>query len=217
MKSFGVLLAALVALTAQTPAVPARHLEYAFSVYPTVGQGGESGILSVDFEVPQADGTLRIHASQLWTNSLRPLEGDCDLRAGGTLRCDQGVTLSESLLLPMLAQDYFQNAAPGSQWQRSVHQGGKQVYTAVVTNLTAQPSSELRTLLVDSHASSEEFGACYCFGNRHLKWTDDTKIAYDRVGKVPVDVSDVRTYEPTASNFSQVNVALQLTKDSAAQ
>ena len=83
MKSLGLLLAAMLAFSGQTPAAAPRHLEYAFSVSPTVGDAGGSGTLSVDV-LDQASGVVSVHASQLWTNGVRAQQiADCDVVCQG--------------------------------------------------------------------------------------------------------------------------------------
>jgi hypothetical protein len=217
MKSLGLLLAAILAFSGQTPAP--RHLEYAFSVSPTVGSGGGSGTLSVDV-VNQSSGVVSVHASQLWTNGVRPRQiADCDIRADGGFTCDQtsSTSLAENVLFPLLARDYFSEASgSGSKWAHAYRIGGGDVYVAASTTLHTAGSNDGRILPVDLRGTFAEMGkVCYCAGNARHKWDDAGSIAYDLAGKIPAGVRDTRTYEPTASVFSQQTVVLQLTKDSA--
>jgi hypothetical protein len=220
MKSLGLLLAAMLAFSGQTPAAAPRHLEYAFSVSPTVGQGGGSGTLSVDV-VNRSSGMVSVHASQLWTNGVRPRQiADCDVRADGGFTCERTSSegsLAESVLFPLLARDFFGEASGGSsEWNRSYRIGGGSVYIATAVNLQTGGSSDGRVLPVTLRGTSAEMGkVCYCAGNARHKWNDEGSIAYDLAGKIPAGVRDTRTYEPTNSVFSQQTVVLQLTKDSA--
>jgi hypothetical protein len=220
MKSLGLLLAAMLAFSGQTPAAAPRHLEYAFSVSPTVGDAGGSGTLSVDV-LDQASGVVSVHASQLWTNGVRAQQiADCDVSAGGGFACAQlswEGSLAERVLLPLLASDFFSGASSaGSKWNRSYHVGGGSVYVAATMDLEAGGSSDGRVLPVTLRGTSAEIGKiCYCAGNSRHKWDDEGSIAYDLAGKIPAGIRDTRTYEPTKSVFSQQTVVLQLTKDSA--
>jgi hypothetical protein len=220
MKSLGLLLAAMLALSGQTPAAAPRHLEYAFSVSPTVGQGGGSGTLYVDV-LDQSSGVVSVHASQLWTNGVRPRQfADCDIHPDGSFTCDRPGSegsLAQSVLFPLLAQDFFSDAASqGAKWKRSYRIGGGTVYVAAAMELEASKSSDGRIVPVTLRGTSAEVGkVCYCAGNSRHKWDDDGSIAYDLAGKIPAGVRDTRTYQPTDSVFSQQTVVLQLTKDSA--
>jgi hypothetical protein len=220
MKSLGLLVAAMLAFSAQTPTAGPRHLEYAFSVSPTVGQGGGSGTLSVDV-VNQTSGTVSVHASQLWANGVRPRQiADCDVRADGGFTCERTSSegsLAESVLFPLLARDFFSEASGGgSKWNRSYRIGGGKVYVAAAVELQTGGSSDGRLLPVVLRGTYAEMGkVCYCAGNAQHKWDDQGSIAYDLTGKIPAGVRDTRTYEPTNSVFSQQTVVLQLTKDSA--
>ena len=220
MKTFGVLLAALLAFAGETPAAPVRHLEYAFAIYPTAKSNGGyyNGSLSVDILGTAPDGGTLVRASEWWYYTLRPRQTrECEVYASGTVHCDDVPYPSETelVLFPLLARDFFSSGLPNgaSSWQQKFALSfAKGLYvTAVSMDLSATPQNGGRVLIVTSKGVFQQLD------RRDRKALEEGRFVYDRVASLPVVVHEVRSPTPTGSTYSQTAVDLQLTKDSALQ
>ncbi len=229
MKLFGILAAAILALSAQTPApVPAaavRHLEYAFSPYPvsrvadtgTVGpiSGPGTGTMSIDIAGPASDGGLVISATEDWWYSVRPRQTHtCEVYPNGGLSCDYipSPSASELVLLPLLARDYFSGVGGSSGWQQAykLSFGDGYVVTAVKNDLHVTGSSDAGRIV-----NVALNGTLTQLDRRYFKAGETGTIAYDTKTSVPVTVHMVRQWVPTDSAFSSNGVDFKLLKDSA--
>jgi hypothetical protein len=226
MKIFGVLAAAILALSAQAPAPAVRHLEYAFSPYPvsrvadtgTVGtiSGPGTGTMSVDIEGPASDGGLVISATEDWWYSVRPRQTHtCEVYPNGGLSCDYipAPSASELVLLPLLARDYFSGVG-SSQWQQAykLSFGGGYVVTAVTNNLRVIGSSDAGRIV-----NVALNGTLTQLDRHYFKAGESGTIAYDTKSSVPVTVHVVRQWVPSDSTFSSNAVDFKLLKDSSSE
>jgi hypothetical protein len=223
MKTFAILAAAILALSAQAPAPAVRHLEYAFSPYPvsrvadtgTAGpiSGPGTGTMSVDIAGPASDGGLMISATEDWWYSVRPRQTHtCEVYPNGGLSCDwiPSPSASELVLLPLLARDYFSGVG-SSQWQQAykLSFGDGYVVTAVKNDLHVIGSSDSgRIVNVALNGTITQL-------DRHYFTAGETgTIAYDTKTSVPVTVHMVRQWVPTDSAFSSSGFDFKLLKDS---
>jgi hypothetical protein len=219
MKHLGMLLAALLAFAGEAPAAPARHLEYAFAVYPTpVGNAGYyNGTLSVDILGTAPDGGMLVRASEWWYYTLRPRQPrQCEVYPGGAVRCDDVPPYpseSELALFPLLARDFFSGGLTetASSWERSfplTFKNGLYV-TTVSMSLSAKPQNNGGVVEVTSSGVFQQLD------RRKQKSLEAGRFLYDQAASVPVLVHEVLSPTPTQTVFSQTAVDLQLTKDSA--
>jgi hypothetical protein len=219
MKTFAVLLVALLALTDEGPATPVRHLEYAFAIYSTARPNGGlyNGTLSVDILGTAPDGGTLVQASENWYYALRPRQTrECEVYPNGTVRCDDAPPYpseTELVLLPLLARNFFNDGSAGhpSSWQRNFElsvQKGLYV-TAAAINLTATPQGSGRNLTVTSNGVFKQLDR-----PRRIA-LEEGRFVYDRTAQVPVEVHEVQSPTPTGSVYTQTAVDLLLLKDSA--
>jgi hypothetical protein len=219
MKTLGMLLVALLALTGEAPTAPVRHLEYAFAIYPTAkSNGGDyNGTLSVDILGTAADGGILVQASEWWYYTLRPRQTrECEVYAGGTVRCDDVPPYPsevELALFPLLARDFFSGSSPNgaSSWQQKFALSfSKGLYvTAVSMDLSATPQNGGQVMIVTSKGLFQQLD------RRDRKTFEEGQFVYDRAASLPVVVHEVRSPSPTGSIYSQTAINLQLMKDSA--
>jgi hypothetical protein len=228
MKLFGILAAAIFALSAQTPAQappqPQRHLEYAFSPYPVTRvvengtippiEGPGTGTMGVDILGQAPDGGLLISATEDWWYSVRPRQTHtCEVYPNGGLSCDYipSPSASELVLLPLLARDYFSGVA-SSQWKQTYRLsfGDNYVVTAVSNDLKVTGSSDAGRV-VDVAVN----GTLTQLDRRYLHATETGTIFYDTKSAIPVAAHIVRQWVPTDSSFSSNAVDFKLLKDSA--
>src|SRR5579863_2165647 len=220
MKKIGMLVVVLLALAGTTPAVPVRHLEYAFAIYPSArpNNGYYNGTMSVDILGTAPDGGVLVRASDWWYYTLRPRQAaECEVYANADVRCDNVPPYpSESalVLLPLLAQNFFgaAQAASPSSWQQkfavSLSKGAFK--TSVSMDLSTTPQNDGRLVVVKSKGDIRQLDG------RQLYLSEAGEFVYDVAASVPLVVHDVRGPLPTKSVYSQTSVNLQLTKDSAA-
>jgi hypothetical protein len=227
MKIFGILAAAVLALSAQVPAPTVRHLEYAFSPYPvsrvadtgTIGPitGPGTGTMSIDIAGPASDGGLVISATEDWWYSVRPRQTHtCEVYPNGGLSCDYipSPSASELVLLPLLARDYFSGVGSSSGWQQAykLSFGGGYVVTAVKNDLHVTGSSDAGRIV-----NVALNGTLTQLDRRYFKAGETGTIAYDTKSSVPVTVRMVRQWVPTDSAFSATGVDFKLLKDSSSE
>jgi hypothetical protein len=224
MKAFGILAAAILALSAQAPAPPVRHLEYAFSPYAasrvadtgTIGDlsGPGTGTMSIDILGEGTDGGLTISATEDWWNSVRPRQTHtCEVYPNGGLSCDYipSPSASELVLLPLLARDYFSGLA-SSKWQQvyKLSFGNAYVVTAVKNDLHVTGSSDngrIVNVAVD--------GTLTQLDRHYFQASERGTIAYDTKSSVPVTAHIIRQWTPTDSAFTSNGVDFKLLKDSS--
>ncbi len=135
MKIIGLLVAALLALSAQTGAsAPARHLVYRFGYNTKVANSGNgTGTTTVDILGPAADGGVMIGGTDDWWNTARPRATyTCEVYPNGGVSCAQApyaISPMQLSLFPMLAAKYFSGlaAGPTSSWTKN-----NQVKAAIV-------------------------------------------------------------------------------------
>jgi hypothetical protein len=218
MKQFGMLLAALLALSGVTSVAPARHLEYAFAIYPTAvpNHGYYNGTMSVDILGIAPDGGMVVRASDWWYYTPRPRQAaECEVYASGDVHCDNvppAPSDSALVLLPLLAQNFFSGGSPAaaSSWQRQYRVSfDKGVFvTAISMKLSATPQGDGRLLIVKSNGDIRQLDG------RQLHAPQQATFVFDLASAIPLVVHDVRGHLPTASVLTQTSVDLQLTKDS---
>lgn len=218
MKKLAMLLGVLLALCAQTPAAPARHLEYAFAIYPTArsNNGDYDGKLSVDVLGQAPDGGMLVRASEWWYFTLRPRQArECEIYAGGSVRCDNVPPYPsdvELTLFPLLAPDFFKSGSltGASSWQQQFTLSlDKNLYvTQASMNLSATPQG--------SQLNVTSKGRFQQLDRSRRTIVEEGRFTYDRTLGIPIVVHDVHGPLPTASVYSQLSVDLQLMKDSAA-
>lgn len=113
------------ATPAASPPAPVRHLEYRFGWNTKVADSGPyTGTLSVDLQLPAADGSVTVTATELWWNAIRPAATDtCQISPNGGITCSQrpySLSPMSLTLFPLLASSYFDGLAMGgvSTWKK---------------------------------------------------------------------------------------------------
>jgi hypothetical protein len=229
VKTIGLLLAALVGLSAQTPTpTPVRQLVYEFGYNTKVASSGNgTGTTTVAILGPAKDGGVIVSGTDNWWNSARPrATNTCEVYADGSVSCSQtpyALSPIQLTLFPLLGRSYFHGlpANAMSSWTRSyevkaaILPGGsgfagqlttwKCVYSLHGKGPIAKAGP---TILIESTGTLDQQGG------RYLKATSKQRIAYDPVARIPVVVRDVRTHLPQRNVYNNDLVELKLTKDS---
>jgi len=229
VKTIGLLLAALVALSGQTPTpTPVRQLVYEFGYNTKVASSGNgTGTITVAILGPAKDGGVIVSGTDNWWNSARPrATNTCEVYSDGSVACSQtpyALSPIQLTLFPLLGRSYFHGLSPNamSSWTRSY-----QVKAAILPGASGF-AGQLTTwqCVYSLHGKGpiakagptvliESTGTLDQQGGRYFKATSKQRIAYDPVAKIPVVVRDVRTHLPQKSVYSNDLVELKLTKDS---
>jgi hypothetical protein len=229
MKTIGLLVAVLVALSAQAPAPePVRHLVYQFGYNTAVASSGQgTGTTTIDILGPAKDGGIMVSGTDHWWNTVRArATNTCEVYPNGGVSCLQSpyaLSPMQLTLFPLLGRNYFKGLGPGatSNWTRSyqvkaaIVPGASgfagQLYTwSCVYNLHGKGpihnAAPLVLILSEGTLDQE--------GGRYLKATSKQRIVYDPVAKIPAIVRDVRTHLPQRNVYNNDLVELKLTKDS---
>lgn len=227
MKKIALACVALIALSAQMPASPARHLVYQFGFNTKAATSGNgTGTTTIDM-TPASDGGVTISASDSWWNTVRPrATNTCELYANGNVACAQppyAISPIQLTIFPLLARGYFHGMGTNgsSNWTRS--------YTlkAAVVPGASGFAGDLNTWNCSYQLTGkgpipkaaptvliEAKGTLAQQGGRFWKASSKQRIAYDPVAKLPLLVTDVRTHLPMRSVYSNDLVDLRLLKDS---
>jgi hypothetical protein len=231
VKNIGLLVAALLGLSAQAPAsatAPVRHLVYQFGYNTKVASSGNgTGTTTVDILGPAKDGGVMVSGTDFWWNTVRPrATNTCEVYPNGSVSCSQApyaISPIQLTLFPLLGRSYFNElSADGkSSWTRSY-----QLKAAVLPGASGFAGQSYTWNCVYSlHGQGpiakagpivliKATGTLDQQSGRYLKATSKQRIAYDPRAKLPVFVSDVRTHVPQRSVYSNDLVELKLTKDS---
>ncbi len=229
MKTIVMLLAALIALSAQTPAQkPLRTLVYQFGYNtPVAAQGNGTGTTTVQIMGAAPDGGMMVTGTDDWWNSARPRAANtCEVYSDGTVACSQApnaISPIQLTLFPLLGAAFFKGVAanPSSSWSRTYTvkaavlpgAGGYagQVYTWKCTSSLqgkGVQSGSPNIMLTTSGTLAQQ-------GGRYWKATSKQRIVYTPAGKIPILVTDTRTHIPMRSVYSNDLVELKILKDSA--
>jgi hypothetical protein len=232
MKTIGLLLAALVALTGQTPppGSAVRHLVYEFGYNTKVASSGNgTGTTTVSFW-KAADGGLMVSGTDSWWNTARPrATNTCEVYPNGTVACTErpyALSPIQLTLFPLLGRAFFKelDAAGTSSWQQvyevkaALLPGASGVANALTTwkcTYSLQGKGPIPKAYGAISLSSN--GTLEQQGSRYLKASSKQTIAYDPTYKIPLVVSDTRTHLPMRSVYSNDLVELKLIKDSVHQ
>ncbi len=228
MKTIGLLLAALVGLSGQTPTPTlARQLVYEFGYNTKVASSGNgTGTTTIAILGPAKDGGVMISGTDSWWNTARPrATNTCEVYPDGGVSCSQtpyALSPIQLTLFPLLGRSYFHGLSHGtSTWTRSY-----QVKAAILPGASGF-AGQLTTwkCVYSLHGKGPiakagptvlilSTGTLDQQGGRYFKATSKQSIAYDLVAKIPVVVRDVRTHLPQKSVYNNDSVELKLTKDS---
>ncbi len=235
VKRIGLLVGALVVLTAQTaahasqPAVKyTRHLVYQFGYNtPAASSGQGTGTTTIDISYPNKDGGLTITGTDHWWNTVRPRAANtCEVSLSGNVMCSQApnaISPMQLTIFPLLAIGVWKsfNAAGTSSWSRSY-----KVYAAIIPGASGfagtpynwacsyqlQGKGPIKgspsLMLVEANGTLDQQGGTY------LKAKSTQRIAYDPAAKLAVVVTDTRTHIPYRSVYSNDTIGLKLLKDS---
>jgi hypothetical protein len=229
VKSIGLLLAALLGLSGQTP-IPGsvRHLVYQFGYNTKVASSGNgTGTTTIDILGPAKDGGMMVSGTDYWWNTARPrATNTCEVYPNGGVSCSQApyaLSPIQLTIFPLLAHSYFNGLTAGgkSSWTRTYQikaailpgasgfAGQLATWNCVYSLHGKGPIPNAgHTILIESTGKLDQQGG------RYLQATSKQRIAYDPVAKIPVVVRDVRTHLPQRSVYSNDLVELKLTKDS---
>lgn len=227
MKSFGILVAAVLALSGQTPApqAPAHHvlhLVYRFGYNTDATNSGQgTGTTTIDVKGTAPDGGVMISGTDFWWNTVRArATNTCELYKDGTVACNQApyaLSPIQLSIFPLLAKDYFKNVAGGpSKWSHTYT-----VAAAVVPGATGFAGQKYTwNCSFNFHNEGPIKGSTPPLDLVTMNGTlvqgffraaSKGKIAYDPAHKVPAVVSERRTHIPQRSSesFDVINLKLQ--------
>ncbi|HEY2476006.1 MAG TPA: hypothetical protein VGI19_14545 [Candidatus Cybelea sp.] len=232
MKTTGLLLIALVALTAQSPppGTAVRHLVYEFGYNTKVASSGNgTGTTAVDFW-KASDGGLVVSGTDNWWNTARPrATNTCEVYPNGTVNCGQrpyALSPIQLTLFPLLGRAFFKELSPSgtSSWQQvyevkaAILPGASGVANALTTwKCTFNLQGKGPIPKAYGAISIASTGTLEQQGSRYLKASSKQSIAYDPKYEIPLIVSDTRTHLPMRSVYSNDLVELKLVKDSGHQ
>ncbi len=230
MRSTALLIAVLVALSAQTPAAHSqRHLVYEFGFNTKVASSGNgTGTTTIDILGPAHDGGVMISGTDYWWNTARPrATNTCEVYPDGGVSCQQppyAISPIQFTLFPLLGKNYFHPLSTGgghANWSRTYEvkaailpgaSGLASQLTSFKCVYTLQGKGKIAnaagTILV------EATGRLTQQGGRYLTASSKQRIAYDPAAGIPVVISDVRTHLPMRSVYSNDLVELKLKSDS---
>ncbi len=229
MKQLGLLFAALVAFSGQSPAPaasPVRHFVYQFGYNTKVAtQGQGTGTTTVDILGPAKDGVgVMISGTDHWWNTPRPRgTNTCEVKPDGSVSCaDRPYAISpiQLTIFPLLARDYFKGLTAGG---KSTWTNAFKIYAAVIPGASGTAGSpvtwDCKTTLVgqgpikggNGLIAIQSTGTYDQEGGHYRQATSKTRIAYDPVAKAPAVVSQTRTHFPQRSVYNNDLIELQLT------
>lgn len=231
MRTIGLLLATLFALSGQTPSTaPAavRHLVYEFGYNTKAASSGNgTGTTTIVISGPLPDGSVMISGTDYWWNTARPrATNTCEVHPNGGVSCTQrpyAISPIQLTLFPLLAAHYFSGLSAGgkSSWKQTYKVKGAIIPGA--TGFAGQLYTWNCTFDLQGKGPIPKAGAAVLIqtngtlvqqGGRYLQATSKQRIAYDTAANVPVAVSDVRTHLPQTNVYNKDLVDLKLTKDS---
>ena len=228
MKIPALLIAALLALSGQTPGPSSqamRHLVYQFGYNAKVADSGPgTGTTTIDIR-QAADGGLRINATDRWWNSVQPdRSSSCELYPNGGVTCDERpyfLTGIQAVIVPLLARDYFQalSVQSNATWNESFDIRAlftPSLYVDFADQLTTwKCASTLNSkgtvpnaaplILIESNGSMKQEGG------RYLSLNQKASIIVDPRINAPVFVTALMTPAPQLT-VDRYSVQLRLVK-----
>ena len=230
MKRIALLLAVLVALSAQAPPAPTvvRHLVYQFGFNTKAASSGNgTGTTTIDISAAP-DGGMMITGTDSWWNTVRPrAQNTCELYPNGNVACLQApyaISPMQLTIFPLLATHFFDGLAAGASntWKHSYTVKaavvpGASGYAGQLNTWNVEYTLHGKGPIPDAHpfVLIATTGTLNQQGGRYLKASSKQTIAYDPAAKVVSAVSDTRTHLPMKSVYSNDLVQLKLLKDSA--
>ncbi len=233
MKYAGILFAAFVVLSAQTPApssLPVRHLTYQFGYNTNVAASGQgTGTTAIDVAGPATNGDLTITGADFWWNTVRPrAKNTCVVHPNGSVACSQApyaLSPIQLTIFSLLARDFFKGLKSGGTgtWSPAFT-----IHAAVIpgaTGFAGQPYTWNIALTMHGkgHAPDSKrmilvqgTGTAAQQGGRFGQGTVKLGILYDPVARVPAFVNETRARLPQTSVYNQDLVQLKLVKLSPA-
>ena len=243
MKTIGLLVAALVVLSGQTPSsapasgampaaasasAPVRTLVYRYGYNVKVAsQGTGTGTTTIQILGPAKDGGLMVSGSDFWWNTVRArATNTCEVYASGSVSCSQApyaISPIQLTIFPMLGASYFSGLSGGSHatWKHNT-----KVYAAIIpgtAGLASTPTTWTGVMNMQGKGPDNKSGTGVLVqvtgkleqqGGHYLGLDIKSGIAYDMTAKVPVFVSETRRHLPQ-TNVNVQMVQLHLIKDSA--
>jgi hypothetical protein len=235
MKSIGLLVVALVALSGQAPSsapasasAPMRTLEYRYGYNVKVAsQGTGTGTTTIQILGPAKDGGLMVSGTDFWWNTVRArATNTCEVYANGSVSCAQApyaISPIQLTIFPMLGASYFSGLSGGSHasWKHNT-----KVYAAIIpgaAGLASTPTTWTGVMNMQGKGPDNKSGTVVLVqvtgkleqqGGHYLGLDVKSGIAYDTTAKVPVFVSETRRHLPQ-TNVNVQMVQLHLIKDSA--
>jgi hypothetical protein len=221
MKNYLALLAALFALSGQAPApnsaaVPVRRLDYAFSIYPNLGNGGGRGTLHVAVLGRASDGGLLIQGTDDWDLPWgRDREHQtiaCEVYDSGTVTCpddEVGLSPMQRSLFPLLATGFFTDG--NEQRFQIVDRGPLGVLTTMSDTklVTSQTSNPDRLAVdLDQRVDWKATSVTVPFA------TARANVIYDRQSAVPVSLHESWNDLHNPNLHDSYTLEMKLTGDS---
>jgi hypothetical protein len=230
LSAIGPLLALIVQQGGQPQAspLPTRHLVYEFgNNTPVASQGTGTGTMTVDISAPLPDSGVMVSATDTWWNAIRPAATNaCEVYRSGDIACRKrpyAMSPMQLTLFPMLSGSFFSGLEAGGlgKWQTKYTAdaavvpgaagmaGNPYVWNCVFELQGKGPIVDTGTAVIIEAAGKLEQTS-----GRYLTATSTEHIAYDPSSKIPIAVSDVRTYFPQTSIYNADLVELKLVRGS---
>lgn len=227
MRTIGLLLGVLLALSAQTPAPGhTRELVYQFGFNTKAASTGTgTGTTTIDIYGTAPDGGLMVSGTDFWWNTARPrATNTCEVYANGGVSCSQrpyAISPIQLTLFPLMARAYFKGLTAGgkSSWKHTFD-----LQAAIIPGASGMAGNKYTWNCTYSLEGQGPIaggngaililanGKLVQQGGRYLAATSKQRIAYDPVAKVPVAASDVRTHLPQTNVYNNDMVDLKLLK-----
>jgi hypothetical protein len=224
MRSIALSIAVLIALSAQTPAQPERHLVYEFGFNTKVASSGNGTGTTTIVITPANDGGVMISGTDYWWNTARArATNTCEVYPGGAVTCQKpayAISPIQFTLFPLLARNYFHPLSTGgghANWSRTYDV--KAAILPGASGVLSQLTSFKCAYTLQGQGKIANGGGAILVqatgkltqqGGRYLTASSKQRIAYDPVADIPTVVSDVRTHLPMRSVYSNDLVELKL-------
>jgi hypothetical protein len=232
MKKLSLLLAALVALTAQspapvasTPATPVATLVYEFGWNTKAAKSGQgTGTTTIEILGSAKDGGEMVSGSDWWWNTVRPRGANvCEVYPSGGITCaDRPYSLSivQLTIFSLLGKHYFSGLSGGSSasWKHqfnisaAIYAGSQSGFANTPTTWECENDLQGKgpisggngLVLVQLNGTMAQQGGRY--------WSGKLKagIAYDTHLKLPIVVDETRTRYPQTNVYNNEYYQLKL-------
>ena len=229
MKTFGLIIAVVLMLGAQSPAAGStRHLVYEFGYNTKVASSGNgTGTTTIDIGGTAPDGGVMISGQDYWWNTARPrATNTCEVHPNGGVACLErpyAISPMQLTIFPLLARQYFAGlGANGTSKYTNTFNvkaaivPGANGFAGALTTWACVYHVQGKGLIPNGGSAVlvETNGTLDQQGGRYRSATSKQHIAFDPAGHTIIAVRDVRTHLPQTNVYNNDLIELKLIKDS---